>query len=332
MIRFLFTLAVAMAAVAPVARADQAILNVSYDATRELYAAAGKIFAERWKKETGETVTIQNSNGGSGAQARSVIDGLEADTVTLALSQDIDAIARQSKLLPLDWQKKLPENSSPYTSTVVFLVRKGNPKAVKDWSDLVKPGMRLLAPNPKTGGGSRWIYLAAWGYALQQPGGDDTKAREFVTAFYRNMLILDSGARGSTTNFIQRRQGDVLVTWENEAKLALDEAGKDNYEVVVPSMSILAEPPVAVVEKVAEKHGTQKVAEAFLRFLYTLEGQELVAKYHYRPRLAEVAARHEAEMPKLKLFDISLFGGWDKAQATHFADGAIFDQIYQPAK
>ena len=314
------------------ARADQTLLNVSYDPTREFYAAVSKVFAENWKKETGETLKIQNSHGGSGAQARTVIDGLEADVVTLALASDIDAIAREGKLLAPDWQKKLPDNSSPYTSTIVFLVRKGNPKQIKDWDDLVKPGIKVITPNPKTSGGARWNYLAAWGYALKQPGGDEAKAKDFVAKLFANVPILDSGARGATINFTQRRQGDVLLAWENEAELVIEEAGKDNFQVVVPSISILAEPPVALVDKVVDKKGTRNQAEAFLKFLYTPEGQELAAKYHYRPRLAEVAKKHASDFPEVKLFDISLFGGWEKAQPAHFGDGGTFDQIYKPVK
>jgi sulfate transport system substrate-binding protein len=318
------------------ARAEQSLLNVSYDPTRELYADYNRVFAEKWKTKSGETVNVRASHGGSGAQARSVIDGLEADVVTLALAYDIDAIAERTKLLPADWQKRLPDNSAPYTSTIVFLVRKGNPKNIKDWADLTRPDVKVITPNPKTSGGARWNYLAAWGYALgqsgRQPGGDEAKARAFVSALYHNVPILDSGARGSTITFAQRRQGDVLVSWENEAFLALDEFGKDKFEIVAPSVSILAEPPVAVVDKTVDKRGTRAVAEAYLKGLYAPESQELIARHHYRPRDPAVAARHKDELPTIELFTIDkMFGGWKAAQTEHFADGGIFDQIYKPA-
>ena len=315
------------------AAAQQSLLNVSYDPTRELYAAVGKAFAERWKAQTGETIAIRTSNGGSGAQARAVIDGLEADIVTLALAWDIDAIAERAHLLPIDWQRRLPDNSSPYTSTIVFLVRRGNPKQIKDWDDLVKPGLKVITPNPKTSGGARWNYLAAWGYALKKDGDDPQKARDFVTALYANVPILDTGARGATMTFAQRRQGDVLIAWENEAFLAVNEFGKDKMEIVVPSVSILAEPAVALVDANVDRHGTRKAAEAYLAFLYTPEGQELAARNFYRPRLAEVAARHADQFPQIPLFTVDeVFGGWRKAQATHFADGGIFDQIHKPGR
>jgi sulfate/thiosulfate transport system substrate-binding protein len=315
------------------AAAQQSLLNVSYDPTRELYAAVGKAFAERWKAQAGGTIAIRTSNGGSGAQARAVIDGLEADIVTLALAWDIDAIAERVHLLPIDWQRRLPDNSSPYTSTIVFLVRKGNPKQVKDWDDLVKPGLKVITPNPKTSGGARWNYLAAWGYALKKDGNDPQKARDFVKALYANVPILDTGARGATMTFAQRRQGDVLIAWENEAFLAVNEFGKDKMEIVVPSVSILAEPAVALVDANVDRHGTRKAAEAYLAFLYTPEGQELAARNFYRPRLAEVAARHADQFPQIPLFTVDeVFGGWRKAQATHFADGGIFDQIHKPGR
>jgi len=315
------------------AAAQQSLLNVSYDPTRELYAAVGKAFAERWKAQTGETIAIRTSNGGSGAQARAVIDGLEADIVTLALAWDIDAIAERAHLLPIDWQRRLPDNSSPYTSTIVFLVRRGNPKQIKDWDDLVKPGLKVITPNPKTSGGARWNYLAAWGYALKKDGNDPQKARDFVKALYANVPILDTGARGATMTFAQRRQGDVLIAWENEAFLAVNEFGKDKMEIVVPSVSILAEPAVALVDANVDRHGTRKAAEAYLAFLYTPEGQELAARNFYRPRLAEVAARHADQFPQIPLFTVDeVFGGWRKAQATHFADGGIFDQIHKPGR
>jgi len=306
------------------------LLNVSYDPTRELYQQFNAAFAKYWKEKTGQTVTINQSHGGSGKQSRSVIDGLSADVVTLALASDIDAIADKAHLLPEDWQRKLPENSAPYTSTIVFLVRKGNPKHIKDWNDLIKPGVSVITPNPKTSGGARWNYLAAWGYALKQPGGNAAKAKDFVAKLYKNVPVLDSGARGSTTTFVERDIGDVLLSWENEAFLATNELGKGKFEIVVPSISILAEPTVAVVQKNAEQHGTEKIAEAYLRYLYTPEGQEIAAKNYYRPRLKEVAEKYAGKFPKIKLFTIDEFGGWKKAQKEHFGDGGTFDQIYQP--
>jgi sulfate transport system substrate-binding protein len=305
------------------------LLNVSYDPTRELYQAVDAAFAAEWKQKTGQAVTIRQSHGGSGAQARSVIDGLEADVVTLALAYDIDAIAQKGLIQP-DWQRRLSDNSAPYTSTIVFLVRKGNPKGIKDWQDLVRPGVQVITPNPKTSGGARWNYLAAWGYALRQPGGNDETAKAFVKSLFANVPVLDSGARGATNTFVQRQIGDVLLAWENEAYLAIAEA-KDGIEVVVPSMSILAEPPVAVVDAVVDRKGTRAVAEAYLRFLYEPEGQELVAKHHYRPRNPDVAAKYAARFAKVDMFTVdALFGGWQKAQAAHFADGGTFDQIYEP--
>jgi sulfate/thiosulfate-binding protein len=332
-----------------VAQADQEILNVSYDPTRELYSEVNAAFALQWKEQTGQTVNIQQSHGGSGKQARSVIDGLEADVVTLALAYDIDAIAQKGHLLSADWQKRLPNSSSPYTSTIVFLVRKGNPKGIHDWSDLIKPGVVVIAPNPKTSGGARWNYLAAWGFAvnrelgdwseLRDPAAADSvakaaeKARQFVAELYHHVPVLDSGARGSTTTFTQRGIGDVLLSWENEAFLSLKEFGADKFEIVAPPISILAEPPVAVVDRVVDKRGTRKVAEAYLRFLYSKEGQEIAARNFYRPRLEEVAKKYESRFPKLNLFTVDeAFGGWTKAQATHFADGGVFDQIYKPER
>jgi sulfate/thiosulfate transport system substrate-binding protein len=313
--------------------AEPSLLNVSYDPTREFYAALNKAFAEDWKAKTGEAITLRNSHGGSGAQARAVIDGLEADVVTLALASDIDAIAERAHLLPTEWQRRLPDNSTPYTSTIVFLVRKGNPKQVKDWDDLVKPGIKVITPNPKTSGGARWNYLAAWGYALKRDGGDAAKARDFVARLYANVPVLDSGARGATMSFAQRRQGDVLIAWENEAFLAANEFGKDKVEIVVPSVSILAEPPVALVDANVDRHGTRKAAEAYLAFLYGKQGQDLAARNFYRPRLEEVAARYAEQFPQIPLFTVDeLFGGWRQAQATHFADGGVFDQIYKPGK
>jgi sulfate transport system substrate-binding protein len=310
--------------------AAQELLNVSYDPTRELYQAVNAAFAKQYQAKTGKAVTIQQSHGGSSKQARAVIDGLEADVLTLALAYDIDAVA-ESGLLPREWQKRLPSNSSPYTSTIVFLVRKGNPKGIKDWADLVKPGIQVITPNPKTSGGARWNYLAAWAYALKQPGGSDAKAKEFVTALYKNVPVLDSGARGSTVTFVQRGIGDVLLAWENEAFLSIKELGPDKVDVVVPSLSILAEPPVAVVDKVVDKKGTRAVAQAYLEFLYTPEGQEIAARNYYRPRLEAVAKKYESTFPKVRLITIDeVFGGWQKAQKTHFVDGAVFDQIYAP--
>lgn len=307
------------------------LLNVSYDPTRELYEEFNKSFAAHWEKETGQKVTINQSHGGSGKQSRSVIDGLEADIVTLALAYDIDAIAAESGKLPEDWQERLEYNSSPYTSTIVFLVRKGNPKGIKDWDDLVREGVSVITPNPKTSGGARWNYLAAWGYALQQNNDDEAKAKEFVTKLFKNVPVLDSGARGSTTTFVEREIGDVLIAWENEAFLALNELGKDQFEIVVPSVSILAEPPVTVVDETAEKHGTTEVANAYLEYLYTEEGQEIAAKNYYRPRSEKIADKYADQFPEINLFTIDeLFGGWKKAQKTHFDDGGIFDEIYKP--
>jgi sulfate/thiosulfate transport system substrate-binding protein len=310
---------------------DITLLNVSYDPMRELYADYNTAFAKYWKGKTGDDVTINQSHGGSGKQARAVIDGLQADVVTLALSYDIDVIAERAKLLTKDWQSRLPNNSSPYTSTIVFLVRKGNPKGIKDWDDLVKPGVVVVTPNPKTSGGARWNYLAAWGYALRKEGGDEAKARDFVTRLYKNVPVLDSGARGATITFVERGIGDVLIAWENEAILGAKELGKGRVEIIAPSTSILAEPPVAIVDKVASKHGTRNVAEAYLQYLYSEEGQEIAAKNYYRPRLESAAAKYAGQFPKINLFTIDdVFGGWQKAQAAHFADGGIFDQIYKP--
>jgi sulfate transport system substrate-binding protein len=311
--------------------ADITLLNVSYDPTRELYADFNKGFAKQYEIKTKDKVTIRQSHGGSGKQARSVIDGLEADVVTLALAIDIDEIAARAKVLAPDWQKRLPNNASPYTSTIVFLVRKGNPKALKDWDDLVKPGISVITPNPKTSGGARWNYLAAWGYADKKFGGDQAKSRDFVKALYKNVPVLDSGARGSTTTFVERGVGDVLLAWENEAILALKELGPDKFEILAPSLSILAEPPVAVVDKVVDKRGTRSVAQAYLEYLYTDEGQEIAAKHYYRPRAEAVAKKYEKQFPKVALINIDqAFGGWAKATKTHFADGGSFDQIYQP--
>ncbi len=308
------------------------ILNVSYDPTREFYAEFNAAFAKYWKEKTGTGVTVLQSHGGSGKQARAVIDGLEADVVTLALAYDIDAIAENAQLLPKDWQKRLPLNSCPYTSTIVFLVRKGNPKGIRDWDDLVRPGVSMITPNPKTSGGARWNYLAAWAWARHKYG-DEAQARDFVARLFKNVPILDSGARGSTNTFMQRGIGDVLLAWENEALLALNELGRDKVEIVVPSESILAEPPVAVVDRVADKHGTRQVATAYLEYLYSPVGQELAARHYYRPRSEEVLAKYQDRFPKVKLFTIAEeFGDWEKAQKEHFADGGMFDRIYQPGQ
>jgi sulfate/thiosulfate transport system substrate-binding protein len=309
------------------------LLNVSYDPTRELYVDLNAAFSKYWKAKTGADVAISQSHGGSGKQARAVIDGIQADVVTLALAYDIDAIAEKSGLIAKDWQKRLPNNSAPYTSTIVFLVRKGNPKHIRDWSDLVRPGVSVVTPNPKTSGGARWNYLAAWGYALRHNGNDEAKARDFVARLYKNVPVLDSGARGATTTFAQRGIGDVLLAWENEALLSLKELGKDKFELVVPSVSILAEPPVSVVDKNASRRGTATVAKAYLEFLYSAEGQEIAARNFYRPRSKEVSAKYQNQFPKIELFTIDeVFGGWQKAQKKHFDDGGIYDQIYQPGK
>ena len=308
-------------------KANTDLLNVSYDPTRELYKDFNAVFANHWKKQTGETLNIKASHGGSGKQARAVMDGLQADVVTLALAYDVDAIAQKGLIAP-DWIKRLPDNSAPYTSTIVFLVRKGNPKNIKDWNDLAKPGIEVVTPNPKTSGGARWNFLAAWGYALKQPGGNDAKARELVTNIYKNVKVLDSGARGSLTTFTERAIGDVLISWENEAYLSIKELGPDKFDIVTPSLSILAEPSVAVVDKVVEKRGTRKVAQAYLEYLYTPIGQEIAARHYYRPRNKEIAAKYSGNFAKVKLFTVDqVFGGWDKAQKAYFSDGGVFDQI-----
>jgi sulfate/thiosulfate transport system substrate-binding protein len=308
------------------------LLNVSYDPTRELYEEFNAAFAKHWKEKTGQEVSIKQSHGGSGKQGRSVIDGLQADVVTLALAYDIDEIS-QAGLIEKGWQQRLQDNSSPYTSTIVFLVRKGNPKGIKDWDDLVKPGVSVITPNPKTSGGARWNYLAAWGFSQKLHGGDEVKTREFISQLFKNVPVLDSGARGSTTTFVERGIGDVLIAWENEAFLSLKEFGDSKFEIVVPSISILAEPPVTVVDKLVDKRGTREAANAYLEYLYTPEGQEIAAKHFYRPRLEAVAKKYESQFPKVSLLTIDQdFGGWQKAQSTHFADGGVFDQIYQPSK
>lgn len=305
------------------------LLNVSYDPTRELYEEINASFTKYWKQKTGQDVNIQLSNGGSGKQARAVIDGLEADVVTLGLGYDVDVLHDKANLIPADWQKRLPNNSTPYKSTILFLVRKGNPKKIKDWNDLVKPGISVITPNPKTSGGARWNYLAAWIYALKNNNNDEKKAKEFVGKLYKNVAVLDSGARGATNTFVQRGIGDVLLAWENEAFLALNQLGKDKFEIVVPSISIQAEPPVSIVDKYVDKHKTREVAQAYLEYLYSPAGQEIGAKHYYRPQLASVAAKYARQFPKLKLYTVDeIFGGWKKAQSTHFDDGGIFDQIY----
>jgi len=311
------------------ASAQQSLLNVSYDPTRELYQDLNKAFIAQWVKAGNKPVDIKQSHGGSGAQAQSVINGLDADVVTLALAYDIDSIATATGDLPKDWQKRLPDNSTPYTSTIVFLVRKGNPKHIKDWDDIVKPGISVITPNPKTSGGARWNYLAAWGYALKKYGSE-AKAKEYVAALFKNVPVLDTGARGATNSFVERGLGDVLLSWENDAYLALKQFGKDKFEVVLPSLSILAEPPVSIVDKVVDKKGTRKVAEAYLKWLYTPEAQEIIAADFYRPRDQKVAAKYVKQFPTLHLLTIADFGGWTKAQETHFNDGGSFDQIYQP--
>jgi sulfate/thiosulfate transport system substrate-binding protein len=309
--------------------AETTLLNVSYDPTRELYQEYNTAFAKYWKAKTGEDVKINQSHGGSGKQARAVIDGLEADVVTLALAGDVEQLHSKGNLIPADWQKRLPNNASPYTSTIVFLVRKGNPKGIKDWPDLAKEGVEVVTPNPKTSGGARWNYLAAWGYALKQPGGSDATAKDLVSKIYKNTKVLDTGARGSTTTFVERGIGDVLIAWENEAYLSVKELGPDKFEIVTPALSILAEPPVSVVDKVVDKRGTRKVAEAYLNYLYSDEGQEIAGKNFYRPQSAKVAEKYAKQFSPVKLFTIDeVFGGWAKAQKTHFDDGGIFDQIY----
>lgn len=327
-VRHLVMLACVLLSAAAASAKDIKLLNVSYDPTREFYQDFNAAFARHWQAKTGDKVTIQQSHGGSGKQARAVIDGLEADVVTLALAYDIDAIAGKSRLLPKDWQARLTHNSAPYTSTIVFLVRKGNPKGIKDWNDLVKPGVGIIPANPKTSGAARWTYLAAWGYALKKNNGDEAKAKDFIAKFYKNVPVFDTGARGATTTFIQRGIGDALVGWENEAMLALKEQGQGGFELVAPSISILAEPPVAVIERVAKRRGTADVAKAYLDHLYSDEGQTIAARHHYRPRSAAVAAKFADQFPKLQLFTVDeVFGGWQKAHQAHFAEGGVFEKI-----
>ena len=328
-LKLLLLLAALVGAQAVASAKTVELLNVSYDPTRELYTEFNAAFATYWKAQTGDDVKVSQSHGGSGKQARAVIDGLEADVVTLALAYDVDQLHQKGKLIAKDWQQRLADNSAPYTSTIVLLVRKGNPKGIKDWDDLVKPGIDVITPNPKTSGGARWNYLAAWEFAKRKFGGDEAKVKDFVQKLFRNVPVLDSGARGSTTTFVQRGIGDVFISWENEAFLALKEFGADKFEIIVPSISILAEPSVTHVHKVADRRGTRKVAEAYLGYLYTEEGQEIAARNFYRPRLASVAAKYADKFPKLTLFTIDeAFGGWDNAQAKHFNDGGIFDQIF----
>ncbi len=323
----LFSAALTIAAIHNVNAADVKLLNVSYDPTRELYKDYNDAFAKYWKAKTGDNVQVNQSHGGSGKQTRGVLDGMEADVVTLALASDIDQLYLQSKLIPENWQSLLPNNSSPYTSTIVFLVRKGNPKAIKDWDDLVKQNISVITPNPKTSGGARWNYLAAWAYALKHNNNDEAAAKTFVSQLYKNTAVLDTGARGSTTTFAEREIGDVLITWENEAFLVLGEFGADKYQIVAPSFSILAEPPVAVVDSVAKKHGTTEVATEYLKHLYTKEGQEIIAKNFYRPTDPEIAAKYAKQFPKIELTNINALGGWTNAQKKHFADNGIFDQV-----
>lgn len=330
--KFIQTALLLVVVTTPAFSADVSLLNVSYDPTRELYQDFNKAFAAQWKSKSGDDLKVKQSHGGSGKQARGVIDGLGADVVTLALAYDIDEIANRG-LIAKDWQKRLPHNSAPYTSTIVFLVRKGNPKAIKDWNDLARPGVAVITPNPKTSGGARWNHLAAWGYALKQPAGNEKTAQEFLGKIYKNVPVLDSGARGATTTFVERGIGDVLIAWENEALLAIKELGPDRVEIVAPSVSILAEPPVAVVDKVVDRRGTRKLAEAYLHYLFSDEGQEIAAKNYYRPTSEKIAKKYASQYPKLKLFTVDeVAGGWTKAQKTHFADGGIFDQIYLPGK
>jgi sulfate/thiosulfate transport system substrate-binding protein len=325
MLALLFALSLSSAA------QNVTLLNVSYDPTRELYQDYNAAFARYWKAKSGQTVNIQQSHGGSSKQARAVIDGLEADVVTLALAYDIDAISERAHLLPANWQSRLPNNSSPYTSTIIFLVRKGNPKQIKDWDDLVRPGIASITPNPKTSGGARWNYLGAWGYAFKNNGGDENKAKEFMSKLYKNVPVLDSGARGATTTFVERGMGDVLIAWENEVLLGAKDLGQDKFDIVVPSISILCEPTVSLVDKVADKKGTRAVAQAYLEYLYSPEGQEIAAKRYYRPRSEAVARKYGNQFPKVKLFTLAeIIGDWQKTNKIHFADGGLFDQIYQP--
>ena len=327
----MFSLSLGTVTPARAYQGETTLLNVSYDPTRELYQDYNAAFAKYWKAKTGKSVTIQQSHGGSGKQARAVIDGLEADVVTLALAYDIDAIAEKASLLPKDWQSRLPSGSSPYTSTIIFLVRKGNPKNIKDWDDLIKPGVSVITPNPKISGGARWNYLGAWGYALKKSGGDESKARDFISKLYKNVPVLDSGARGSTTTFVERGIGDVLIAWENEVLLGAKDLGENKFVIIAPPVSILCEPTVSLVDKVVDKKGTRAVAQGYLEYLYSPEGQEIVAKRYYRPRSELVAKKYASQFPKVKLFTLAeIVGDWQKTQKIHFADGGVFDQVYQP--
>ena len=331
-VRLLLALAAALGFLATsVPARDVTLLNVSYDPTRELYDDFNKAFAKHWESKAGDKLSVKQSHGGSGKQARGVIDGLQADVVTLALAYDIDALHEKGKLIPKDWQARLPNNSSPYTSTIVFLVRKGNPKGIKDWDDLARPGVSVITPNPKTSGGARWNYLAAWAWAAQKFGNDEAKVKDYIAKLFKNVPVLDTGARGSTTTFVQRGIGDVFISWENEAFLALKEFGNDKFGIINPSLSILAEPPVTCVDRVVKKRGTEAVAKAYLEYLYSPEGQTIAGKHFYRPRLAEVAAKFKSQFPEIKLVTIDgAFGGWSKAQPLHFSEGGLFDQIYKP--
>jgi sulfate/thiosulfate-binding protein len=333
MMRLILLLTIFALSTVSTARADKEILNVSYDPTRELYAEIDRAFAAEWRAKTGGTIVIHSSHGGSGAQARAVIEGLEADVVTLALQPDIDAIAERGGLLPSDWRDRLPNRSVPYTSTILFVVRKGNPKQIHDWPDLIRSDVSVITPNPKTSGGARWNYLAAWGYALRANNGDTTKAKQYVAELFKHVPILDSGARGSTITFARRNQGDVLLAWEDDANLAVKDLGKGSLEIVVPSISIKAEPVAALVDKVVDRHGTREAAAAYLRYLYTPEAQEIIARHYYRPTDPVVAARHMADFPQLPTFSVDeVFGDWKQIQTAHFADGGMFDQIYQPGR
>ena len=331
-LKLVFATALSLAATMPIQAKEVNLLNVSYDPTRELYKEYNPVFAKYWKAKTGDDVTVNQSHGGGGKQARAVLEGLEADVVTLAIAYDIDQLYQKRKLIPENWQTLLPNNSSPYTSTIVFIVRKGNPLGIKDWNDIVKPNVSIVTPNPKTSGGARWNFLAAWGYALKHNNNDEAAAKNFVTQLYKNAAVLDTGARGSTTSFVEREIGDVLITWENEAYMVLDEFGKDKYEIVTPSLSVLTEPPVTVVEDIARKHGTTEVATEYLKYLYSKEGQEIIGKNYYRPTDPEIATKYAKQFKPLELFKIDLFGGWNVAQNKFFADDGVFDQIYGAGK
>ena len=330
--KLIFVTALSLSATTNIQAKEVNLLNVSYDPTRELYKEYNPVFAKYWKAKTGDDVTVNQSHGGGGKQARAVLEGLEADVVTLAIAYDVDQLYQKRKLIPENWQTLLPNNSCPYTSTIVFIVRKGNPLGIKDWNDIVKPNVSIVTPNPKTSGGARWNFLAAWGYALKHNNNDEAAAKSFVTQLYKNAAVLDTGDRGSTTSFVEREIGDVLITWENEAYMVLDEFGKDKYEIVTPSLSVLTEPPVTVVEDVARKHGTTEAATEYLKYLYSKEGQEIIGKNYYRPTDPEIAAKYAKQFKPLELFKIDLFGGWNVAQNKFFADDGVFDQIYGAGK